>query len=112
MNSITNKFARINGKMAGQLKTVLMGMGLFSLAASVEAATAGTTTIFDTLSTTTDAAVFGPLGQTIIAGGAAAGGIFAIIKGAWMLAGLGIAIAALMFGANLVASSSGFSALI
>ena len=68
--------------------------------------------VFDTLATNTDAAVFGPLGQTIIAGGAAAGGIFAIIKGAWMLAGLGIAVAALMFGAQLVANSAGFGALI
>lgn len=112
MNSIATKLAQTNTKMSGLLARLLLSLGLFSLAASVEAATTGTTTIFDTLSTTTDAAVFGPLGQTIIAGGAAAGGIFAIIKGAWMLAGLGIAIAALMFGANLVASSSGFSALI
>ena len=42
----------------------------------------------------------------------AAGGIFAIIKGAWLYAGMGIAIAGLMFGAQLVASSSGFGALI
>jgi hypothetical protein len=111
MNSIENKLASTNSKLSGMLATLLMALGLFALAASVQAG--GTaTTIFDTLATTTDAAIFGPLGQTIIAGGAAAGGIFAIIKGAWMLAGLGIAIAALMFGAQLVANSSGFGAMI
>ncbi len=111
MNSIENKLARTNSKVSGLLSMLLMGLGLFALAASVQAGGTGTT-IFDTLATTTDASVFGPLGQTIIAGGAAAGGIFAIIKGAWMLAGLGIAVAALMFGAQLVANSAGFGALI
>lgn len=85
--------------------------GLLALASSVQAG--GTaTTIFDTLATETDNSVFGPLGQAIIGGAAAAGGLFAVLKGAWLMAGLGIAVAALMFGARLVAGSSGFGALI
>jgi hypothetical protein len=112
MNSVANKLASTNQSLRGALVTLLMGLGLFALATSVQAGAAGVVTIFDSLATNTDAAIFGPLGQTIIAGGAAAGGIFAILKGMWMLAGLGIAIAALMFGAQLVANSSGFGALI
>lgn len=86
-------------------------LGLFALATVVDAG-GTTTTMFDSLQTTTDASVFGPLGQTIIALAAAAGGIFAILKGMWLMAGLGIAVAGLMFGAQLVAGSSGFGALI
>ncbi len=93
------------------LTSLLIALGLFALASAVNAG--GTaTTMFDTLQTNTDAAIFGPLGQTIIGLGAAAGGIFAIIKGAWLYAGMGIAVAGLMFGAQLVANSSGFGALI
>ncbi len=85
--------------------------GLLALASSVQAG--GTaTTIFDTMATETDNSVFGPLGQAIIGVAAAAGGIFAVMKGAWIMAGLGIGVAALMFGARLVANSSGFGALI
>ena len=102
---------KTNSNLKLNLSSLLILFGLFSLASSVNAG--GTaTTIFDTLSTTTDAAIFGPLGQTIIALAAAAGGLFAILKGAWLLAGLGIAVAGLMFGAQLVANSSGFGALI
>ena len=97
--------------MRNLLTSLLIIFGLLSLASVVNAG--GTaTTMFDTLSTNADAAIFGPLGQTIIGLGAAAGGIFAIIKGAWLYAGMGIAIAGLMFGAQLVANSSGFGALI
>ncbi len=85
--------------------------GLLALASSVQAG-GTTTTIFDSMATETDNSVFGPLGQSIIGIAAAAGGIFAVVKGAWMMAGLGIAVAALMFGARLVAGSSGFGALI
>lgn len=93
------------------LVTFFILLGLFALASSVQAG--GTaTTIFDTLATETDNSIFGPLGQSIIGIAAAAGGIFAVVKGAWMMAGLGIAVAALMFGAQLVANSSGFGALI
>ncbi len=91
--------------------TFLITVGMLALASSVMAG--GTTvTMFDQLATDTDAAVFGPLGQTVIGLGALAGGLFAVLKGTWLLAGLGIAIAALMFGAQLVANSSGFGALI
>lgn len=111
MNTVLNKIITVKGNLKSLINTALLGIGLFALASSAEAG-GQAATIFDTLATNTDAAVFGPLGQTIIAGGAAAGGIFAIIKGAWMLAGLGIAVAALMFGAQLVANSAGFGALI
>ena len=91
--------------------TLLMLMGLFALATVVDAG--GTaTTMFDGLATEADASIFGPLGQAIIGLGAAAGGIFAVIKGSWILAGMGIAVAALMFGAQLVANSSGFGAML
>ncbi len=93
------------------LVTLLITVGMFALASSVMAG-GTTTTMFDQLATDTDAAVFGPLGQTVIGLGALAGGLFAILKGTWLLAALGIAIAGLMFGAQLVANSSGFGALI
>jgi len=91
--------------------TLLITVGMLALASSVMAG-GTTTTMFDQLATDTDAAVFGPLGQTVIGLGALAGGLFAILKGTWLLAALGIAIAGLMFGAQLVANSSGFGALI
>ncbi len=91
--------------------TLLILMGLFALATVVDAG--GTaTTMFDGLATEADASIFGPLGQAIIGLGAAAGGIFAVIKGSWILAGMGIAVAALMFGAQIVAGSSGFGAML
>ena len=93
------------------LATLLITIGMLALASSVMAG-GTTTTMFDQLAVDTDAAVFGPLGQTVIGVGALAGGLFAVLKGTWLLAGLGIAIAALMFGAQLVANSSGFGALI
>ena len=93
------------------LVTLLITVGMLALASSVMAG-GTTTTMFDQLATDTDAAVFGPLGQTVIGLGALAGGLFAILKGTWLLAALGIAIAGLMFGAQLVANSSGFGALI
>ena len=111
MKTVLNKINAANSNLKSLITTTFLGLGLFALAGSAEAG-GQVATIFDSLATNTDAAVFGPLGQTIIAGGAAAGGIFAIIKGAWMLAGLGIAVAALMFGAQLVANSAGFGALI
>ena len=75
-------------------------------------AQAGTSAIFDDLGTEADSAVFGPLGQTVIAFAAVGGAIFAIIKGAFMLAGLGIAVAGLMYAANIVIGSAAFGALI
>ena len=111
MNSIVRTINSVNGKLQSMLAYLLLSLGLAALATAVDAGGAGTT-IFDTLAAETDASIFGPLGHHIIAVGAAAGGIFAIIKGAWMMAGLGIAVAALMFGAQLVANSSGFGALI
>jgi hypothetical protein len=73
---------------------------------------AGTSAIFDDLGTEADSAVFGPLGQAVIAFAAVAGAIFAIIKGAFLLAGLGIAVAGLMYAANIVIGSAAFGALI
>ncbi len=111
MNLIQSRIDSINKTLSSRLAVLLSMFGFLALASMVEAG--GTaTTMFDSLQTETDASIFGPLGQSIIAMGAAAGGIFAIIKGAWMMAALGIGIAALMFGAQLVANSSGFGALV
>ena len=99
-----------------QIERLTFAVGAIAVIAIVsmmEVMAGGTaTTIFDTLNTNSQAAVFGPLGATIITVGAAAGGIFAIWKGAWLFAGMGIAVAALMVGAQFVATSSGFGALI
>jgi len=70
------------------------------------------TTIFDGLATATDAAVFGPLGRALIGLASIGGAVFALLKGAWLFAGMGIAVAGLMVGAQMVAGSAGFSALI
>ncbi len=93
------------------LFSFILALGIFALSQDVFAVTTGTTTIFDSLATNTTSAL-GPLGQAIIITAAAAGGIFALIKGAWIMAGMGIAVAGLMFGAKLVAGSAGFGALI
>jgi len=107
-----NSKVEINPETVNRMVTIMfLAVGMVAMATMVDAG--GTaTTMFDGLATESDNAVFGPLGQTIIALAAAAGGLFAIMKGSWILAGLGIAVAALMFGAQLVAGSSGFGALI
>jgi hypothetical protein len=56
--------------------------------------------------------VFGPLGQSVVFVGALAGGIIALLKGAWLFAAMGIAIAGLMYGSQVVAGASTFSALL
>ncbi len=111
MQLLVNKINSFNEMYRILLSALLLSLGFFALATSVEAG-GTTTTMFDSLATETDAAIFGPLGQSIIGVAAVAGGLFAVIKGAWLMAGLGIAVAALMFGAQLVAGSSGFGALI
>ena len=84
---------------------------LFVIPFAADAVTAGTTTIFDGLKVTTDDSIKPLIGALI--GLATAGGIiFAMLKGAWMYAGMGIAIAGLATGATLVANSAGFGALI
>lgn len=77
-----------------------------------EQALAGTSAVFDDLATETEGAVFGPLGQSVVFIGALAGGIIALLKGAWLFAAMGIAIAGLMYGSQLVAGASTFSALL
>ncbi len=91
----------------------LIAMFAVLLAVAGVADAGGTaTTIFDNLATATDDAVYGSLGRIVIGLASVGGAIFAIIKGAWLFAGLGIVVAGLMVGAQLVANSSGFSALI
>ena len=77
-----------------------------------EKAWAGTSAVFDDLATETEGAVFGPLGQSVVFIGALAGGIIALLKGAWLFAAMGIAIAGLMYGSQVVAGASTFSALL
>lgn len=77
-----------------------------------EQALAGTSAVFDDLATETEGAVFGPLGQSVVFIGALAGGIIALLKGAWLFAAMGIAIAGLMYGSQVVAGASTFSALL
>ena len=77
-----------------------------------EQAMAGTNVVFDDLATETESAIFGPLGQAVVFVGALAGGIIALLKGAWLFAGMGIAIAGLMYGSQVVAGASTFSALL
>lgn len=77
-----------------------------------EQAIAGTSAVFDDLATETEGAVFGPLGQSVVFIGALAGGIIALLKGAWLFAAMGIAIAGLMYGSQVVAGASTFSALL
>ena len=77
-----------------------------------EQALAGTSAVFDDLATETEGAVFGPLGQSVVFIGALAGGIIALLKGAWLFAAMGIAIAGLMYGSQIVAGASTFSAVL
>lgn len=77
-----------------------------------ENAWGGTSAVFDDLATETQSAVFGPLGQSVVFVGALAGGIIALLKGAWLFAAMGIAIAGLMYGSQVVAGASTFSALL
>ena len=72
----------------------------------------GTSAVFDELATETEGAVFGPLGQSVVFIGALAGGVIALLKGAWLFAAMGIAIAGLMYGSQVVAGASTFSALL
>jgi len=105
--STTNQLAR---RASNQLLTIAAVLTVTILLPEI--VQAGTSAIFDDLGTEADSAVFGPLGQTVIAFAAVGGAIFAIIKGAFMLAGLGIAVAGLMYAANIVIGSAAFGALI
>ncbi len=112
MKSINLSFIKHSTeKLDSSIAFIVMSLAMMMIASTADAGGVNAT-IFDDLATATDEAIFGPLGQAIIGVGAAAGGLFAIIKGAWMLAGLGIAVAALMVGAQFVANSAGFGALI
>ena len=75
-------------------------------------ATAGTSTTFATLETETTNAVFGPLGRAVIVVVALAGGILTLLKGTWLFAALGVAVAGLMFLAQTVANSGTFTAVL
>lgn len=77
-----------------------------------EMAMAGTSATFSALETETNASVYGPLGKSVIYLSSLGGALFALLKGAWLFAGLGIAVAGMMFGTQLVGTSATFSALI
>ena len=77
-----------------------------------ESAWAGTSAVFDDLSTETEAAVFGPLGQSVVFVAALGGGIIALLKGAWLFAAMGVAVAGLMYASQIVAGASTFSAVL
>ncbi len=78
---------------------------------AADAVTQGTTTIFDNLKTTTDSAIK-PLLGVLIALSVAGGIIFSLMKGSWLFAGMGVAVAGLAYGADVVATAAGFGALI
>ena len=84
---------------------------LFVVPFAADAVTAGTATIFDSLKNTTDSAIK-PLIGVLIALSVAGGIIFSLMKGSWLFAGLGVAVAGLAYGADLVAGAAGFGALI
>jgi hypothetical protein len=84
---------------------------LLAIPFAADAVVAGTTTIFDSLKTTTDSAIK-PLIGVLIALSVAGGIIFSLMKGSWLFAGLGVAVAGLAYGADLVSSAAGFGALI
>ena len=86
----------------------VMAIVAFVTIALQEQAIAGTSAVFDDLATETEGAVFGPLGQSVVFIGALAGGIIALLKGAWLFAAMGIAIAGLMYGSQVVAAGSPF----
>lgn len=96
-----------------QLGRLLPVIGIATLVTVFqENAWGGTSAVFDDLATETEGAVFGPLGQSVVFVGALAGGIIALLKGAWLFAAMGIAIAGLMYGSQVVAGASTFSALL
>jgi hypothetical protein len=86
--------------------------GLFALALTCEMALAGTSATFTTLEAETNNSVYGPLGKSVIYLSSLGGALFALLKGAWLFAGLGIAVAGMMFGTQLVGNSATFGALI
>jgi hypothetical protein len=108
--------ARLHDGLAACFSGLVRFLPLLAIAVLVtafpEQALAGTNAVFDDLATETEGAIFGPLGQSVVFIGALAGGIIALLKGAWLFAGMGIAIAGLMYGSQIVAGASTFSALL
>ena len=87
---------RLN-RLVGLAPAMFAAVLALTFVASPGQAMAGTNAMFDAVATQTNSAVFGPLGQAVIYIGALGGGIFAVMKGAWLFAGLGVGIAGLVF---------------
>lgn len=108
--------ARLHDRVTSFLKSVGSFAPVFALAlvATVIAdpAFAGTSAVFDDLATESEAAIFGPLGQSVVFVAALAGAIIATLKGAWLFAAMGVAVAGLMYASQIVAGASTFSALL
>lgn len=83
--------------------TVIVLLALFS-----PEIMAGTNTTFDALEAEADSSVFGPLGRAVIYLACLGGCLFAVIKGAWLMAGLGVAVAGLFYATSLVVETDTF----
>lgn len=91
----------------------LSSLALVALALlAPDLALAGTEATFDSLEAKTKASVYGPLGKAAIYIASLGGALWAAVKGAWMMAGMGMGVGGLLYGTELVSSSGTFSALI
>lgn len=99
------------GRILERMKTFLP-VALLATAAISPEIMAGTDATFDALEVQANSVVFGPLGKSVIYVASLGGALMAAMKGAWMFAGLGIAVAGLMFGAQIVAGGAAFSGLV
>lgn len=90
----------------------LCGLMIFALMSMFpELVIAGTSTTFDTLESEGSSMLFGPVGKAIIYFAAAAGTVFAAIKGSLLMAALGIGVGGFLFLTQQVSSSSTFGAI-
>jgi len=91
---------------------ILAVVSAVAVAVGSEALMAGTSAAFATLETDASGAIFGPLGQTVIYVASLSGALIAAVKGAWLFAGLGVAVAGLLFAAQSVATGGAFTGII
>lgn len=95
-----------------ETKKFALFLGMIVALVVGESVVAGTNATFAQLEADAQGAIFGPLGQTVIYVASLGGALMAAVKGAWLFAGLGIAVAGLLFGAQSVANGGGFAGLI
>ena len=91
---------------------VLAVVSAVAVAIGSESLIAGTSTAFASLEADSSGAIFGPLGQTVIYVASLSGALIAAVKGAWLFAGLGVAVAGLLFAAQSVATGGAFTGII